>query len=141
MAIVSGDAVPDDSHKLLAMVHFEADLISIPQPTESEVAKTGKLLLGIAVLVIIGGSAALLLGFFLGGGRALYRVAHGKPASTVYDEEFIQSRPAGRMGQNLAVGWQGASEGLMAVETLWKTGLNPRNTVKRRESPRFERRT
>jgi hypothetical protein len=89
VAIVSGDAVPDESHKLLATVHFESDLTSIPQPTESEVAKTSQLLLGIAALVIIGGSAALLLGFFLGGGRALWRVAHGRPASTVYDEEFI----------------------------------------------------
>src|SRR5208283_5295383 len=37
VALVSGDAVPDESHTLLAKVHFEADLTSIPQPTESEV--------------------------------------------------------------------------------------------------------
>jgi hypothetical protein len=90
VAIVSGDAVPDESHKLLATVHFESDLTSIPQPGESEVAKTSQLLLGIVALVIIGGSAALLMGFFLGGGRALYRIARGKPASTVFDEEFIR---------------------------------------------------
>jgi len=89
VALVSGDAIPDESHKLLAAVHFEADLTSIPQPTESEVAKTSKLLLGIAGLVIVGGSAAILLGFFLGGGRALYRMARGKPASSLYEEEFI----------------------------------------------------
>jgi hypothetical protein len=89
VALVSGDAIPEESHKLLALVHYEADLTSIPQPTESEVAKTSKLLLGIAGLVIIGSSAAILLGFFLGGGRALYRVARGKPASAAYDEEFI----------------------------------------------------
>ena len=40
--------------------------------------------------MIIGCSAALLLGFFLGGGRALYRMARGKPASSVYDAEFIR---------------------------------------------------
>jgi len=39
--------------------------------------------------VIVGGSAAILLGFFLGGGRALYRIARGKPASSMYDEDFI----------------------------------------------------
>jgi hypothetical protein len=90
VAIVSGDAIPEESHKLLAMVHYEADIISIPQPGgESEVSKTAKLLIGIAGLVIIGCSAALLLGFFLGGGRALYRVARGKPVSSVYEEEFI----------------------------------------------------
>jgi hypothetical protein len=55
------------------------------------------------VLILIGTAAALLLGIFLGGGRALYRMARGKPASTVYDEEFVsldltgewlKSRPA-----------------------------------------------
>ena len=71
VALVSGDAIPDESHKLLGSVHYEAEYVSIPQPGESEVSKTGKLLLGIAELVIIGSSAALLLGFFLGGGRAL----------------------------------------------------------------------
>jgi hypothetical protein len=102
--VVSGDAIPEESHKLLAAVHYDADLISIPQPTESEVTKTGRLLLGIVTLIIVGGSAALLLGFFLGGGRALYRVAHGKPASTVYDEEFISLDLAGEWMESPAVG-------------------------------------
>jgi hypothetical protein len=90
VALVSGDAIPDESHKLLGSVYYREDFVSIPQPTESEVTKTGRLLLGIATLVIIGGSAAILLGFFLGGGRALYRVARGKPASSVYEAEFIR---------------------------------------------------
>jgi hypothetical protein len=89
VVVVSGDAIPDESHRLIESVHYEADLTSIPQPVESEVEKTGKLLLGIAALCIVGGGAAILLGGFLGGGRALWRVAHGKPASTVFDEEFI----------------------------------------------------
>jgi hypothetical protein len=89
VAIVSGDAIPDESHRLLESVHYEADLTSIPQPTESEVSKTGRLLFGIAAFVTVGALAAILLGLFLGGGRALYRVARGKPASSVYDEEFI----------------------------------------------------
>jgi hypothetical protein len=88
VAIVSGDAIPDESHKLLATVHYSADLMSIPQPTESEVAKTGQLLMGIASLVIIGASTAILLGIFLGGFRALYRVARGRPASSVFEAEF-----------------------------------------------------
>jgi hypothetical protein len=87
--LVSGDAVPEESHKLLESVNYEADIMSIPQPTESEIAKTGRLLLGIAYLVIIGSSAAILLGIFLGGFRAMYRKARGKPISSVYDEEFI----------------------------------------------------
>jgi hypothetical protein len=44
--------------------------------------------MGIATLCIIGASAAILLGFFLGGGRALYRLARGKPISSVYEAEF-----------------------------------------------------
>ncbi len=90
VALVSGDAIPDESHKLLAGVHYESDIMSVPQPMESEVAKTGRLLFGIVELVIIGASTAILLGFFLGGGRALYRIARGKPISSVYEEEFIR---------------------------------------------------
>jgi hypothetical protein len=90
VAIVSGDAIPEESHKLLGSVHYEADLTAIPQPTDSEVLKTGNLLIGIFTLVLIGCSAAILLGFFLGGGRALYRIARGKPVSSVYDVEFIR---------------------------------------------------
>jgi hypothetical protein len=89
VALVSGDAIPDESHKLLAIVHFESELMSVPQPTESETMKTGKLLLGITVLVLVGCAAAILLAFFLGAFRVLYRKARGKPISSVYDEEFI----------------------------------------------------
>lgn len=92
VAIVSGDAVPDESHKLIESVHYSADITSMAQPTgkDTEIAKTAKLLLGIAGIVIVGVSAALLLGFFLGGGRALYRMARGKPISSVYEAEFIR---------------------------------------------------
>jgi hypothetical protein len=48
VAIVSGDAIPDDSHRLLESVHYEADMTAIPQPMESDIEKTSKLLLGIA---------------------------------------------------------------------------------------------
>jgi hypothetical protein len=89
VALVSGDAIPDESHKLLQSVHYEADLISIPQPGESEVSKTSRLLIGIAGIVIVGAGTAIFLGFSLGGGRALYRLSRGKPISSVYDSEFI----------------------------------------------------
>jgi hypothetical protein len=89
VALVSGNAFTDDSHKLLAMVHYESELTSIEQPTESEILKTGKLLWGITILVLIGCSVSLLLAFFVGGFRVLYRLARGKPVSSVYDIEFI----------------------------------------------------
>ena len=89
VAIVSGDAVPEDSHRLLESVHLETEMTSMAQPKESEIEKTGRLLLGIAALSLIGAAAAILLAGFLGGGRALYRMATGKPASSVFDAEFI----------------------------------------------------
>lgn len=87
VVLVSGDAIPNESHRLLQTVHYQSELISLPQG-ESEVQKTSKLLLGIAALVIIGSVAAVTLGIGLGGGRALYRIARGKPASSVYEAEF-----------------------------------------------------
>jgi hypothetical protein len=89
IALVSGDAIPDESHKLLSQVHYSPDLTRMPQSRESEISRTSRFLMGVASLVIVGCSAAILLGFFLGGGRALYRMARGKPISTVYDAEFI----------------------------------------------------
>jgi hypothetical protein len=89
VALVSGDAIPDESHRLIELVHYEANLTTMGQPQSSEVQKTARLLMGIAGIVIVGSGTAILLGFFLGGGRALYRVARGKPASSVYDAEFI----------------------------------------------------
>ena len=89
VAIVSGDAIPDESHKLIQSVHYSSDLTKMPMPGVSEVAKTGSLLTNIAMFVTIIGGAAILLGFMLGGGRALYRLARGKPISSVYETEFI----------------------------------------------------
>jgi hypothetical protein len=113
VALVSGDAIPDESHRLLESVHYEADLTAIPQPVESEIAKTSRLLFGIAALVTVGSIAAILLGFFLGGGRALYRVARGRPASSVYDAEFIHLdlRDAERVLRDRAEGDAGAVPG------------------------------
>ncbi|MGC8548498.1 MAG: DUF6599 family protein [Acidobacteriaceae bacterium] len=98
VAMTSGEFTGAQADALLKQVEFRAT-VSMEQvkPEESEVAKTAKLLVGIASLTIILGVAAVLLGFFLGGGRALYRVMRGKPASSVTDEEFIAlelSKPA-----------------------------------------------
>ena len=103
VAVVSGDAVPDDSHRLLESVHYEDSLTRVPQPVESEVEKTSKLLLGIAVLTIIGAAAAIVLGGFLGGARALYRMARGRPISSVYDEEFIHLDLAEKWDERIEV--------------------------------------
>jgi hypothetical protein len=103
VVLVSGDAVPDDSHRLLESVHYDASLTAVPEPVESDVEKTSKLLLGIAVLTIIGAAAAIVLGGFLGGGRALYRIARGRPISSVYDEEFIHLDLAEKWDERIEV--------------------------------------
>jgi hypothetical protein len=89
VAIVSGDAIPDESHRLIEMVHYSANLTGIPGGAPTQIQMTSELLMGIAGLVLIGSAAAILLGFFLGWGRVLYRVMRGKPVSSVYEEEFI----------------------------------------------------
>lgn len=89
LAVVSGvpraQAVP-----LLSQVKFN-DYVTInhPEGYVPESVKLYHLLMGITMLVVILVSAAVLLGLFLGGGRALYRRLRGKPVSTVSEEEFI----------------------------------------------------
>jgi hypothetical protein len=94
VAVVSGDPIQDDAHRLLASVYYEAEMSAEAahglQPMQASVQKTAQLLIGIISLVAVMFSASLLLALFLGGGRALYRIARGKPASSVYDLEFIK---------------------------------------------------
>lgn len=88
VAVVSGDPIQDEGHKLLASVHFDADMSPIPGGGDTDVQKTVKLFIGIITLVVVMFIAAVMLALFLGGGRALYRFARGRPISSVYDEEF-----------------------------------------------------
>jgi hypothetical protein len=104
VAIVSGDAIPDESHRLVELVHYAANLTGIPGGGPSQIEMTGELLMGIASLVLVGAGAAILLGFFLGGGRILYRKLRGKPLSSVYEEEFIHL--------DLAEKWDGTPVGV-----------------------------
>src|SRR5271170_198950 len=90
LAVSSGTLSPDAAHKLISSVNYSADVTwNHPQGYVSDVTKTAKLLIGIISLTAILGGAALLLGIFFGGGRALYRRLRGKPASTLADAEFI----------------------------------------------------
>lgn len=90
VALTSGKFTQAEADTLLKDVKFQGTVaMDRVKPQESEVAKTAKLLVGIASLTVILGLASILLGFFLGGGRAMYRVMRGKPASTLADEEFI----------------------------------------------------
>lgn len=89
VAVTSGYLSPDDAHRLLGSINYQAE-VTWNQSTTSEVTKTARLLLGIFALVAILGGTALLLGIFFGGGRALYRRLRGKPVSTMEEIEFIR---------------------------------------------------
>jgi hypothetical protein len=92
IAVVSGSLQPATAHKLINQINYQADVTwNNPQGYVSEGSKFARLILGIFALTGILGGAALLLGIFLGGGRALVRVLRGKPASAFQEEtEFIR---------------------------------------------------
>src|ERR1700744_4921959 len=86
VAVTSGAMSQENSAKLLDRVKDGVALTwNHPEGYVSEVAKTAHLLLGIVYLTAILGGAAVLLGIFLGGGRALVRVMRGKPPSVLND--------------------------------------------------------
>ncbi len=90
VAITSGGFTPAQAKALLAQIEFREHVaIDRLKPKVSEIVKTAQMLTSIALLTVILGGASILLGLFLGGGRALYRVMRGKPASSLHDEEFI----------------------------------------------------
>lgn len=90
VAVADGSFPSGDAHALLAQIKYQAEVTwNRPNNAGGEVRNAANMLLGIAYLTAILGACALLLGFFLGGGRAVWRVLHGKPASTLYEEDFI----------------------------------------------------
>jgi hypothetical protein len=88
LAVLSGNY--PNRKQLLDQIRFN-DYVTInhPEGYVSEAVKVSRLLLGIAALTGILLAGALLLGLFLGGGRAMIRMMLGKPASSVTEEEFI----------------------------------------------------
>ena len=92
IAVVSGSLPEAVAHKLINQINYQADIVwNNPQGYISDGSKVARLILGIFALTGILGGAAILLGLFLGGGRAIYRVLRGKPASAFQEEtEFIR---------------------------------------------------
>ncbi len=90
VALVSGALSADKAQAFLDSIHFN-DIVTInhPEGYVSEGAKMYRLLFGITMLTMILVCAAVFLGLFLGGGRALLRVIRGKTASALSEEEFI----------------------------------------------------
>lgn len=91
IAITTGSFAAPAARRLLSQINYEANVVwNNPQGYVGEGSKVARLLLGIFALTGILGGAAILLGLFLGGGRALVRILRGKPASAFLEEtEFI----------------------------------------------------
>jgi hypothetical protein len=88
----------------------------VPLDFHVEVQKTYTLLENIAVFCGVGALAAVVLGLFFGGGRALIRVMQGKPAATEPEFLHIDLRgvPSGRLrnkpGTSQATGFPDTSD-------------------------------
>ncbi len=90
VAVTTGSFPANEARKLVGQVNYTADVTwNNPKGYFSEASKTARLLLSIAVLTGVLCGAAVILGLFLGGGRAAYRWVRGKPVSTLQESEFI----------------------------------------------------
>ena len=88
--LASGALPASEAQKLLENVHMKQEVAidhNMAPVFHAEVQKTFSLLTNIAILSGVLMGAAVLLGLFLGGGRALIRVLQGKPAAT--EPEFL----------------------------------------------------
>jgi hypothetical protein len=88
--LAEGSFSGDEAQRMIENIHLKQMLSfdkDMPPVFQVEVVKTYSLLTNILVLTGIMGLAAVLLGVFLGGGRAMYRVMRGKDAAT--EAEFL----------------------------------------------------
>jgi len=88
--LASGSFSGDEAEHMIENIHLKQQ-VSIDndvEPTEhTKIVQTYSLLTNIAILTGVLMLAAILLGLFLGGGRAAYRVMRGKPAAS--EPEFL----------------------------------------------------
>ena len=100
LLILATGGFPDaEAQQMVDQIHLRNELTwnkDMPLELHSEVKKTASLLTSILVFSGVGGLAAILLGLFLGFGRAGIRVLMGKPAAS--EPEFLRidlsTRPA-----------------------------------------------
>lgn len=88
--LAEGTFSPDETQKMLENIHLKQQLSidrDMPPVFQVEVKKTYSLLQNIAVLAGVLMLSAVLLGVFLGYGRAAIRVLRGKPAAA--EVEFL----------------------------------------------------
>jgi hypothetical protein len=91
LLLTTGTWTPAAAQAMVDGIHLRS-IVSFdkPMPLEfhAEVQKTYSLLTSILVFCGVGALAAIFLGLFLGGGRALIRVMQGKPAAS--EPEFLR---------------------------------------------------
>jgi hypothetical protein len=87
-----------EAKRMIEGIHLRNELTwNKPMPPEfhAEVLKTYSLLTSIAIFCGVGALGAVILGLFLGGGRAAIRVLQGKPAAT--EPEFLRIDLSGQL--------------------------------------------
>ncbi|MDW5264589.1 MULTISPECIES: DUF6599 family protein [Acidobacteriaceae] len=97
VAMTTGAWSPEAAQQMVEGVHMQAILTlnkTPPPEFRSEIHKTVSLLTSIAILSGLLALAAVILGLFLGFGRAAIRVMQGKPAAT--EPEFLRIDLSGR---------------------------------------------
>lgn len=108
--LATGGFAPAEATELLDGIHLRSEVTwnkAVPPEFHVEVRKTASLLVSIAVFSGVGALAAILLGLFLGFGRAGIRVLMGKPAAT--EPEFLRLDLTPRAGD---AGGAGRSAGI-----------------------------
>jgi hypothetical protein len=96
--MTTGEWGADEAKRMVEGIHLRNELTwNKPMPLQfhTEVLKTYSLLTSIAVFCGVGALAAVILGLFLGGGRAAIRVLQGKPAAT--EPEFLRIDLSGQL--------------------------------------------
>ncbi|MDE1177995.1 MAG: hypothetical protein PW789_15555 [Edaphobacter sp.] len=89
--MTSGRWTESEAKSLVAGIHPRSEVTwnkQMPPEFHAEIGKTYSLLSSIMIFCGFGVLAAVILGLFLGGGRAGWRVLHGKPAAS--EPEFLR---------------------------------------------------
>ena len=100
LLLTTGMWTPNAAQAMVDGIHLHMELsFDKPMPHEfhAEMQKTYSLLTSIMVFCGVGALAALVLGLFLGGGRAAIRVIQGKPAAS--EPEFLRIDLRGPVGK------------------------------------------
>jgi hypothetical protein len=102
LLLTTGAWTADEAQKMVDGIHLRSEVTwdkPVPLDFGTEVRKTFSLLENIAIFCAISALAMLVLGLFLGYGRALVRVMQGKPAAS--EPEFLRIDLSGAVDKKL----------------------------------------